>query len=298
MSLLMRKGKKYYPCIQTLPEFKYPSSPWSLDQAIYKHPELGLCLDTLLHFPEPNCTQAVAPHAAFVPISAAFVWTAQLNASVTKWKAAGWNLMYSQNPYLLLCIIHSSEIIHHREEVTLKRNNKRQTFRGSKQKHQIQICKLFLLPSWRCSNFLPKYRMCYSSLMWKTYKTWSLVWTVSNHSDSRFTSFASICWIAGSIAEFNLLNLLKCRLDWESYKGGFWMRLLLPVSTETRKRKVRGKYLRRKRAKRTFHYLQNIWSKFLLEKKFRDHTGEIFIFFSPALALKRDNLGRDYILLK
>lgn len=57
------------------------------------------------------------------------------------------------------------------------------------------------------------------------------------------------------------------------------MRLLLPVSTETRKRKVRGKYLRRKRAKRTFHYLQNIWSKFLLEKKFRDHTGEIFFFF-------------------
>lgn len=40
MSLLMKKGKKYYPRNQTLPELKYPSSPWSLGQAIYKHPEL------------------------------------------------------------------------------------------------------------------------------------------------------------------------------------------------------------------------------------------------------------------
>lgn len=118
MSLLIRKRRKYYPCIQSLLEFKHLSSPWSLDQAVYKHPEPGWCLDPLLCC--PNCTQAVAPRAAFVHTSAAFVWTAQLTASITKWEATGWNLMYSQNPYLVLCIVHTSEIIQHREEATLK----------------------------------------------------------------------------------------------------------------------------------------------------------------------------------
>lgn len=40
MSLLMREEEKNYPYIRTLLESKYPSSLRSLDQAIYKHPEL------------------------------------------------------------------------------------------------------------------------------------------------------------------------------------------------------------------------------------------------------------------
>lgn len=91
MSLLIRKGEKFNILIFKLLNFKHPSSPRSLDQAIYEHPELGQWrgLDTLLHCPEPNCTQAVAPHTAFVHISAAFVWTALLSASMIKWEETG-----------------------------------------------------------------------------------------------------------------------------------------------------------------------------------------------------------------
>lgn len=112
-----------------------------MDQAIYKHPELGWwrSLDTLLHCSQPNCTQVVAPHAAFVHISAAFVWIAILTASMTKWEETGGNLIYSHNLYIVLCIIHSSEIVQHREEATLKEKITKETFRGSKQKCQIQV---------------------------------------------------------------------------------------------------------------------------------------------------------------
>lgn len=80
-----------------------------------------------------RATHAVFSYLVFVHVSAAFFWTALLTASVIKWKVKGWNLIYSQNPSLV-CMIHSSEKIQHREEVTKKEQS--QIFTRTKYRYE------------------------------------------------------------------------------------------------------------------------------------------------------------------
>lgn len=88
----------------------------------------------------------------FVHVSTASFQTALLTASMIKCKATEWNLIYCQNPYLIFCMIHSlkkypAQRRSHQKKKKLKKNIRRQIFRGIKQEYQIQIWKLFLLPS-------------------------------------------------------------------------------------------------------------------------------------------------------
>lgn len=88
-------------------------------------------------------------------------------------------------------------------------------------------------------------------------------------------------------------------MESKSYKGGFW---LYEASTAglnwNKKKKAGGKIPEEKTCKKNISHSAKYMVQACFEKKdkFKYHTGKLF--FSPALVLKRDNFGRDHILLK
>lgn len=103
----------------SVPETQHPLSHCAAGEPGLQRPSerraLMEILDSLLLWIGRSCrasmrgtTQAVLLCSAFMHISTALFWTATLTASTIKWKATEWNVIYFQNLYLVLSLIHSS----------------------------------------------------------------------------------------------------------------------------------------------------------------------------------------------
>lgn len=84
-------------------------------------------------------------------------------------------------------------------------------------------------------------------------------------------------------------------MDWESYKGGVYFYEASTASLNWNKeKKAEGKILEEKTFKKEHFTFCKIYGPSFFWKK-KSEIIKVNYFFSPALALKRDHLGRDIL---